>query len=616
LSSPPIYNPHDRRPALPFRKAKIGLRSEGMAGCGDPALQGYEKGPPRLSVSRFPNFPLLRLSWFHLLPLFLMIASLLPRLVAADPVVSDQGATGLPTREVKETDQPTVQETRATNERPATLFIREYRVEGARKLPRVEVEKAVYPFLGPGRTRDDVDQARAALEGAYHDAGFQTVAVRIPPQQGEHGVVRLLVVEIPVGRLRVKGARYSSPEKIKAMAPSVAEGNVVDFNAVPKDIVALNQLPDRQVTPSLRAGVQPDTVDVDLEVKEKLPLHASVELNNRNGPDTEPLRFNATVSASNLGQSGNALGFSFQESPQQPSQVRVFSAYYLERFRNLEWLSLMLQGTKQNSNVSTLGDTAVVGRGQTLGLRAIFNLPSDQGFSHSVSAGLDYKHFNQTVNLGGTNGTGVNTIVTPITYYPLGANYTATWQGKRSSTEVNAGVTFHLQSGSAQFNNNRYNADGNFIYFRGDLSHTHELPAGFQIFGKLQGQIADQPLLNSEQISGGGLGTVRGYLEAEEVGDNGLFGSLELRSPPLPGLTGTKKGEWRLFVFADAGWLTIIDPLPDQKNHFDLSSYGVGSRLRLLDHFDGSVSASRPQISQGQTKAQDTRVTFRAGLDY
>ena len=60
----------------------------------------------------------------------------------------------------------------------------------------------------------------------------------------------------------------------------------------------------------------------------------------------------------------------------------------------------------------------------------------------------------------------------------------------------------------------------------------------------------------------------------------------------------------------------IIDPLPDQKNHFDLSSYGVGSRLRLLDHFDGSVSASRPQISQGQTKAQDTRVTFRAGLDY
>jgi hemolysin activation/secretion protein len=341
-----------------------------------------------------------------------------------------------------------------------------------------------------------------------------------------------------------------------------------------------------------------------------------VELNNRNGPNTEPLRINATVSASNLGQSGNALGFSFQESPQRPSQVRVFSGYYLERFRNLEWLSLMLQGTKQNSNVSTLGDTAVVGRGQTLGLRAIINLPSDQGFSHSVSAGIDYKHFNQTVNLGGTNGTGANVIVTPITYYPLGANYTATWQGKRSATEVNAGVTFHLQSGSAQFNNNRYNADGNFIYFRGDLSHTHELPAGFQIFGKLQGQIADQPLLNSEQITGGGLGTVRGYLEAEEVGDNGLFGSLELRSPPLPGLIGTKKGEWRFFVFADAGWLTIIDPLPDQKNHFDLASYGIGSRLRLLDHFDGSISASRPQITQGLTKAQDTRVTFRAGLDY
>src|SRR5829696_1792449 len=49
------------------------------------------------------------------------------------------------------------------------MYIREYRVLGSKHLPRIEVEEAVYPYLGPGRTFADVEQARAALEKAYHD---------------------------------------------------------------------------------------------------------------------------------------------------------------------------------------------------------------------------------------------------------------------------------------------------------------------------------------------------------------------------------------------------------------------------------------------------------------
>jgi hemolysin activation/secretion protein len=173
-----------------------------------------------------------------------------------------------------------------------------------------------------------------------------------------------------------------------------------------------------------------------------------------------------------------------------------------------------------------------------------------------------------------------------------------------------------MGGGSAVFNNNRYNADGNFIYLHGDLSHTQDLPGGFQLFGKAQGQIADQPLLNSEQITGGGLGTVRGYYEAEEVGDNGLFGSVELRSPSLLGLVSSKKGDWRIYLFSDVGWLTVIDTLEEQKNHFDFASFGIGSRFQLMDHFSGSIDVGVPQLKEGQTKPNDVRVTFKAGMDY
>lgn len=494
-----------------------------------------------------------------------------------------------------------------------TIFIREYRVQGVRHLSRIQVEETVYPFLGPGRTKRDVEQARAALEKAYRDKGYQTVAVQVPPQQVKNGVVILQVIESTVGRLRVTGARYFSPKKIKEMAPSLAEGKVVNFNEVPRDILALNQLPDRRVTPTLRAGAQLGTVDIDLAVKDKLPLHGSLELNNRYSPNTTSLRVNGSVSDSNFAQLGDSLGLSFQVAPERSADAKVFSGYYLARLQNDSGLSLMLQGTKQDSDVSTLGGVAVVGRGETLGVRTLIALPAGKDFYQSASVGIDYKHFDQNIKIAG------GSLTAPITYYPVSASYSATRVAQGSVTEMNAGVTLHLRgmgSNPASFDARRFQADGGFIYFRGDLSQTRDLPLGLQAFGKVQGQLSDRPLLDSEEFSGGGLGTVRGYLESNAVGDNGIFGSLELRSPSFIGKAAKAAGEWRVYVFTDAGRLTITDPLPEQKSRFDLASWGVGSRIRYDDHFNGSLDAGIPLISQSPTKANDVLFTFRIWVEF
>ena len=491
----------------------------------------------------------------------------------------------------------------------ATFYIREYRVSGVKQLTPAEIGEAVYPYLGPGRTTGDVEQARAVLEKAYRDKGFQTVTVQVPSQQGRGGVIYLEAIENKVGRLRVKGSRYFSLADIKRRAPSLAEGKVPNFNEITRDIVALNGLPDRRVTPVLRAGVEPGTVDIDLNVKDTFPLHGSIELNNRYSANTTELRLNGSVSYNNLWQLGHSLGLSFQIAPQRLEDAQVFSGYYLMRFADVPWLSLMLSGTKQDSNVSTLGGVAVAGRGEIVGARAIFTLPAAKDFYHSLSFGVDYKHFEENVVLGLTQ------TQTPITYYPISLTYNASWAAKGRLTELNGGVVFHIRgTGSKQeeFDAKRFNADGSFFYFRGDLSHTQDLPAGFQLYGKVQGQAAGQPLLNSEQFSGGGLSTARGYRESEAVGDSALFGTLELHSPSLSTLIGEKViNEWRVYVFGDAGLLRLNQPLPEQDSRFELASYGVGSRLKVLKHFNGSIDAGFPLISAGQTLADDLLITFR-----
>ncbi|MDB6073235.1 MAG: hypothetical protein JWO89_875, partial [Verrucomicrobiaceae bacterium] len=195
-------------------------------------------------------------------------------------------------------------------------YIREYRVRGSRLLNGEEIGEAVYPFLGPGRTTVDIDNARAALERAYHDKGYKTVSVSIPPQSGWRGLVYLQVEEMKVGRLLVKGSRYCLPSDIKKRAPSLAPGTVPDFDQVEKDIIALNKSENLQVTPVLTPGQEPGTVDFELTVKDKAPLHGSVELNNRYSANTVPLRLSGSINYDNLWQLGHTLGFSFQIAPE------------------------------------------------------------------------------------------------------------------------------------------------------------------------------------------------------------------------------------------------------------------------------------------------------------
>ncbi len=492
-----------------------------------------------------------------------------------------------------------------------TLYIRAYRIQGTKVLPRADVDEAVYPYLGPDRSVEDVEAARAALEQAYHEKGFQTVTVSVPRQNPARGIIYLQVTETPVGRLRVKGAKYNDIEKIKKRAPSLAEGTVPDFNEVQREIIALNQSGDMQVTPTMKPGVIPGTVDVDLEVKDSLPFHGSVELNNRYSANTTPLRLNVDARYSNLWQLGHTIGMGFQIAPQRPQDAIVYSGYYIAPVPMVDWLSLMVQAIRQNSNVSTLGGSAVAGNGEIYGGRLLFELPSGKGFFQSASFGLDYKHFTQDLTIGD------EMVGSPVTYWPFTLSYNATLLGKGRETELSAAVVFHFRgmgSAEVEFDNRRYNADGNFFYLRGSLGHTQDIPFGFQVFAQIQGQGSGVPLLDSEQFSLGGLNTVRGYLESAVLGDSAIAGTLELRTPSLLKWLG-EGNEARLFVFVDGGSAYINDPLPEQTSQFDLWSMGFGATMQLVEHLHGELVFGVPMITQGPSVAYEPLVTFRVWGD-
>jgi hemolysin activation/secretion protein len=499
----------------------------------------------------------------------------------------------------------------AQSPRTRTLDIAEYRVEGADHLEQVEVETALNPFLGPGRTLDDIERARVALEKAYSDKGYQTVTVAIPPQTVRGGVVTLKVTEGKVGRLRVRGARYFLPSEVRRLAPSVGEGSLPNFNDIVHDVYLLNQLPDRRVTPALRPGTEPGSIDVDLNVQDQLPLHGLIGFDNRASAYTTPTRLNGVLHYDNLWQQGHSLTLALQIAPRRPQDATVFSAAYLARFPDVPWLSFSANGVLQNSDVSTLGSIAVQGRGRIFGGRANFTLPSTERFFHTLSAGVDYKRFGKEL-LADPNAA-------PITYWPVTTLYSAAYSGDSAQTAGTLSLVGNLRglsSAPAQFDAKRYLASGDFTYLRADLGHTRELGAGFVLFARVQTQLATGPLVPSEQLTAGGAESVRGYLEAQAAGDSGVIGTVEARTPDFGHRIGSWLDELRVIGFADGARLTIRDRLPEQQWVFQLAGTGGGLRIRAFRSFVSGLDVGVPLRSLGVAIKGHPRVHFRIGAEF
>jgi hemolysin activation/secretion protein len=506
-----------------------------------------------------------------------------------------------------------------------TFDLNEIRVDGSTVLPPEQVEELVYPFLGPGKTAKDVEAARAALQDAYKNAGYVTVSVG-PGRWADRaqGVISLAVLERRVGRLRVTHARYFVPDAVREGAPSLTPGTVPNMKQVTQDLVGLNQLPDRTVQPSLRPGRRPDLVDVDLDVADNLPLHGSLELNNRYNADTTKLRLNASLTYDNFFQRGDSATVNYSVAPESVRDSEIESASYLFHIPDSR-LSLLFTYLHSNSNVVALGTTDVAGRGDTAGFRLLVPLGTTtdgagNSFSHSFSVGWDYKRFFEldTFDIDMPASSGAPPVQAPVTYYPLAAAYAANWTGPKSTTDVNLSLSLginHLGSETPAFDNKRYMAVPGFSLFRATLTREQDLPDDVQLWGNLTGQITNSPLVSSEQFGLGGADSIRGYLEAEALGDYGVSLQTELRSPDLKKYLEKRLGgalhSWRFHLFGDTGLAAIRDVTAGQRSSSGLSSVGVGTRVNLWGYLNGAVQDAQLLNNGPDSRAGTNRVLFR-----
>jgi hemolysin activation/secretion protein len=511
---------------------------------------------------------------------------------------------------------------------PVKAFaILEFQIEGNTRLAVPDIERAVNDYLGENKSFKDIEGARGQLERVYHDHGYKTVIVNIPRQQISDGVVHLLVVEAPVGKLKILGSRYHSLAVIRDKVAQLDPGNVPEFGEVQKELGDVNRSADLRVTPVLKASETPGKVDVDLQVEDHLPLHALLEVNNRYSANTTHPRVVGEVHYDNLFQMNQSINLQVQVAPMLISDAKVASlSYVIPTSSGPVWA---LYAVYSDSNVAAVGNLDVLGKGNIYGIRWIDPLPtSSRDFYHSVTLGVDYKDFKQTVLLQDSG----DSIESPVKYPAFSLDYAGSWladapagagaraatSGGRSSTSIDLNINFLIRGLGTdwrEFANKRAYAGTSYIFLRPSITREQVLPAHWSLVGRIDGQLSSGPLINNEQFAAGGSESVRGYTEAERLGDDAIHGSLEFRTPQLLASSSTKIEQSYLALFAEAARLTIVHPLPSQDSGFSLASAGLALRFKaggLYVALDGARTFKQGTV----TEAARFRGLFRVSYSY
>jgi hemolysin activation/secretion protein len=220
-----------------------------------------------------------------------------------------------------------------TNRPPAvpTFEVRRYDVAGNTLLRPEFVEQVFTNATGAAVSLPQIQKALGQLQLAYRERGFATVSVGLPPQQLTNAVVKVQVTEGVLAEIQVSGNRHFSSNNVVRALPSLRTNALFNSLVFQRELDLANQNRDRTIYPVVGPGPDPGTSALTLRVKDRLPLHGRLEVNNQATPGTPEWRVNSSAQFNNLWQREHQVGVSYGFSPEEFKGDGPWPDYFFNR---------------------------------------------------------------------------------------------------------------------------------------------------------------------------------------------------------------------------------------------------------------------------------------------
>lgn len=470
---------------------------------------------------------------------------------------------------------------------PGKIFVERFEVEGSTVFSKEELAKVLEPFTKKELTFAEILQARSAITQLYVEKGYITSGALIPTQALDSKVVKIQVVEGALEGINVVGLRRLNPSYVRSR---IALATRKPLN-VPRLLDALRVLQldplIQNLSAELSAGSRPGFNVLDLQVREADTFSGQITLDNGRSPSVGSFRRRAQITQANLlgfgdgfvfgytntdGSNGVDLSYTFPINARNGSLNFAFgttSSNVIERpFSRLDIISdsRYYELTYRQPIVQTpstefsLGLTASRRESETLLLDRPF--PLAQGADEQGRTRISSLRFFQE------------------------------WTNRSSSEVLAARSQFNLGFGAFDATINAQGPDTRFFSWRGQAQWVRRLAPDTLFLIRGDVQLADRPLVPTEQFGLGGLGSVRGYRQDFLLTDNGALLSAEVRFP----IYKTSQTLLSVVPFVDFGtvWNSGGRDNPAKST---LSSVGLGLQFVINDYLTARLDWGIPLVS-------------------
>ena len=462
--------------------------------------------------------------------------------------------------------------------------------------------------------------ANVGPDGDSYDATRKHLVVLV--DSGKFGDVK---VQMDEGR-----GKWYSAENVEKRIDTINKDEPFNYNRLRRALSGVTNHPDITADTQLkiRGAKEDETVDspvtryadVDLTVRDEMPLHAVWEINNYGLKDIDKWQSSLTFQYLNLTGVDDTITLSPAISLN--GDMKSIAAGYARPF---DWFNggswTVYGGYSDLSTDKVLPQLDLDGRGWFTGVNSSWYLMDDEDRNIAFNIGILYRKMEDYYSVKAYK---LNILDRQIGILPLtmGLSYGDKHRdGLGGRNFASASVSFNIARDGDPARDIYDKAADHYFLTRAEVARLQSLFAdslqdgeewrAWSVFGKVGAQYSPDVLIPAEKLSIGGISTVRGYRMRGYMGDSGVYSSVELRTPVLSDVIAgcfresagkTAIDRMQFYVFNDMGYTRYNRMTMGYADSEFLAAIGVGARFGLTKYLQLNLDLAMPLRETKQDK--------------
>ena len=409
----------------------------------------------------------------------------------------------------------------------------------------------------------------------YQAKGYLTSYVFIPSQSVKDGILTLSIVESTVDSVEIEGNKWARDAYLKKIVfgkKGIREGDIFNAKQLQGALREINEEDyiDVQSVISKRGD---DTV-LHLDVKDRFPIRFDVGWDDYGRKYTGEQRASLILGMENLTGFGDKI---YGGTILSSHATGVLAGYSVP----ISSYGTRLSFDFSHSNVGLAGpyrDLNVKGKARSMAIRVTHPFIHNQKTKLTGYTGIDFVSAT-------TESRKLNYKISDYDLFVLRSGIQGIFDDKKGRWITNLGADVGLPGATSNIKNGPQSV---FVKVIAGATRVQRLFGRTVGIVRVNGQYSPNRLFVAEQMQIGGPYTLRGYQPAELIGDYGVTGTVEFRTP-VPGLRKILPNKikfiddkLRLAAFYDWGWVKEHNHLYDYPQNF-LHSVGFGSYIGITD---------------------------------